>query len=123
MQTCLSCTVYVFQCPSCGEIHENLTPGPYEIFHVKCSCGKYVPATAFNGRNNLAALCPVCKCPIACGFAEQFGIQTAGNTSSGKTTFIAAFFHEYKNILPRNIKCSFYPKMTSRNLIYISIRA
>ena len=102
--------VPLFQCPSCGEIHENLTPGPYGIFHVKCSCGKYLPATAFNGRNNLAALCPACKSPLACGFAEQFGIQTAGNTSSGKTTFIAAFFHEYKNILPRNIKCSFYPE-------------
>ena len=102
--------VPLFQCPECGEIHENLTPGPYGIFHVKCSCGKYLPATVFNGRNNLAALCPACKNNLACGYAEQFGIQTAGNTSSGKTTFIAAFFHEYKNFLPGNIKCSFYPE-------------
>ena len=102
--------VPLFQCPSCGEIHENLTPGPYGIFRVKCSCGKYLPATVFNGRNNLAALCPVCKNPLVCGYAQQFGIQTVGNTSSGKTTFINAFFHEYKNFLPKNIKCSFYPE-------------
>ncbi len=102
--------VPLFQCPNCGRIHENLTPGPYGIFHVKCSCGKLLPSTAFNGRNDLAAFCPNCRYPLASGYAEQFGIQLAGSTSAGKTTFLAAFFHNYKEILPAKVKCKFYPE-------------
>ena len=98
----------MFQCPKCHTLH-ILHPGPYGIFHTKCSCGELLPTTAFNGRNNLVAFCPVCREPLK-GYAEHFGIQVVGSTSSGKTTYLASFFHEYLSQLPSYIKSSCTPQ-------------
>ena len=94
--------VPLFQCPQCGTLHKNLTPGPYGIFRVKCTCGTLLPTTVFNGRSKLKAFCPYCNENFAHGGAAQFGIQIVGPVSSGKTTFLAAFWHEYSNILKRS---------------------
>lgn len=98
----------LFLCPKCGTPH-TLHPGPYGVFHIKCSCGEVLPTTAFNGRNNLAAICPVCHHPVE-GYARHFGIQVVGNTSAGKTTYLASFFHEYLCQLPSYIKYSCNPQ-------------
>lgn len=87
--------VPLFECPSCGQLHPKLTPGPYGTFHRKCSCGESLPTTVFNGRSSLKAYCPYDQTELASGGARQFGIQLVGNTSSGKTTFLAAFWHQY----------------------------
>ena len=105
----------LFQCPKCGAIHD-LVPGPYGIFHVQCSCGNLLATTAFNGRNNLTAICPKCKNDTLPGYAEQFGIQIVGGTSAGKTTFMTAFFHEYKDRLPSWVKCSYTPENEFKKL-------
>ena len=105
----------LFQCPKCGAVHD-LVPGPYGIFHVQCSCGNLLATTAFNGRNNLTAICPKCKNDTLPGYAEQFGIQIVGGTSAGKTTFLTAFFHEYKDKLPSWIRCSYTPENEFKKL-------
>ena len=98
----------LFLCPKCGTPH-ILQPGPYGVFHTKCLCGEVLPTTAFNGRNNLAAICPVCRHPLK-GYAEHFGIQVVGSTSAGKTTYLSSFFHEYLRQLPSYIKYSCAPQ-------------
>ncbi|MDR1149259.1 MAG: hypothetical protein LBK66_11575 [Spirochaetaceae bacterium] len=87
--------VPVFICPKCGMRHEKLTPGPYGILTQKCSCGKRLPTACFNGRSRLKAECPKCASGLAASDARQFGIQLVGAKESGKTSFLAAFWHEY----------------------------
>lgn len=87
--------VPVFRCPECGTPHVNLTPGAYGVFAIKCSCGSKLPTTIFNGRSQLEALCPYCETPLAASDAKQFGIQLVGGVSSGKTTFLTAYWHLY----------------------------
>ncbi len=85
-----------FKCPQCNNVFsESLTPGPYGVFHINCpSCKNKLPTTVFNGRSKLDAVCPACGTDFASGTSVQFGIQCVGNTQSGKTSFLAAFFHE-----------------------------
>ena len=99
--------VPLFQCPTCGTLHRNLTPGPYGVWRVKCTCGTSLPTTIFNGRSKLKAFCPYCNESFAHGSATQFGIQIVGPVSSGKTTFLAAFWHEYSNILKRSFSVNY----------------
>jgi GTPase SAR1 family protein len=87
--------VPVFICPNCGRQHKKLTPGPYGILTQKCSCEKRLPATCFNGRSRYKAVCPFCDSGLAASDARQFGIQLVGAKESGKTSFLAAFWHEY----------------------------
>lgn len=87
--------VPVFSCPDCGTEHRNLTPGPYGIINRKCSCGKQLSTTFFNGRSALTASCPFCVTELAASDARQFGIQLVGGVSAGKTTLLAAFWHMY----------------------------
>jgi len=84
-----------FICPDCGMEHKKLTPGPYGIWGRKCSCGKYLSTTYFNGRSRYMAVCPFCSSELATSDARQFGIQLVGGVSTGKTTFLASFWHEY----------------------------
>jgi len=87
--------VPIFVCPDCGMEHKKLTPGPYGIIKRKCICGKRMSTTYFNGRSAYKAICPYCTAELAASDAQQFGIQLVGGVSTGKTTFLAAFWHEY----------------------------
>lgn len=87
--------VPTFICPDCGTEHKHLTPGPYGILARKCSCGKRLATTYFSGRSKYTAACPFCASEFAASDARQFGIQLVGGVSAGKTTFLAAFWHEY----------------------------
>jgi len=88
--------VPVFVCPDCGMEHKKLTPGPYGILKRKCSCDTCLSTTYFNGRSEYKAICPFCATDLAASDAQQYGIQLVGGVSSGKTTFLAAFWHEYQ---------------------------
>lgn len=96
---CANCkrisVVPVFVCFNCGAEHKKLTPGPYGVFHIKCSCGVQLPTSFINGRSRLKALCPYCATELAASDARQYGLQLVGGVSSGKTTFLAAFWHLY----------------------------
>ncbi len=87
--------VPVFICSNCGMEQRKLTPGPYGIFHRKCVCEEQLPTTFINGRSLLKAACPFCAADLEASDARQFGIQLVGGVSTGKTTFLAAFWHEY----------------------------
>lgn len=85
--------VPVFLCDQCGEEHKKLTPGPYGIFKRTCGCGNELPTTVFSGRSKLEALCPFDYTPLAASNAQQIGVQLVGSTQSGKTTYLASFWH------------------------------
>ena len=87
--------VPVFVCPGCGMEHRKLTPGPYGILERRCTCGMRLSTTYFSGRSEYKAICPFCTAELATSDAKQFGIQLVGGVSTGKTTFLAAFWHEY----------------------------
>jgi GTPase SAR1 family protein len=87
--------VPAFVCPDCGLEHRKLTPGPYGILERKCVCGNHLATTYFNGRSKYTATCPFCASELAVSDARQYGIQLVGGVSTGKTTFLAAFWHEY----------------------------
>lgn len=119
---CANCkrisVVPVFCCPDCGAQHQNLTPGPYGIFTVKCACGKKLPTTIFNGRSKLEAQCPYCQTTLAASDARQFGIQLVGGVSAGKTTFLAAYWHRYIEELRNDTTLEFscFPEEAFREL-------
>ena len=85
--------VPAFLCNQCGVQHNKLIPGPYGIFRRTCSCGNSLPTTIFSGRSELEALCPRDFTPLATSKSKQIGIQMVGCTKSGKTTFLASFWH------------------------------
>ena len=104
--------VPMFICPDCGAEHFNLTPGPYGVIRKKCSCGRELPTTIFTGRSKLEAHCPFCYEHIASSDCRQYGFQLVGSTNSGKTTFLAAFWHEYLDKLKaqQHIEYECFPK-------------
>ena len=91
----------MFQCPTCGQLH-RLVPQYDGIFNVRCDCGTLLPTTVFNGRSKLKAFCPLCRESFVHGGASQIGIQIVGPVSAGKTTFLAALWHDYKNLVRRS---------------------
>ncbi|MDR1802843.1 MAG: hypothetical protein LBQ94_04495 [Treponema sp.] len=112
-----------FICPDCGMEHKKLTPGPYGVFKRKCSCEKKMSTTYFNGRSKYRAVCPFCASGLAASDAQQFGIQLVGGVSTGKTTFLTAFWHEYLEYIEplkktRNISLTTIPKAAFADLEY-----
>jgi GTPase SAR1 family protein len=100
--------------------HKKLTPGPYGILERKCTCGKPLSTTYFNGRSKYKAACPFCTSELAASDAQQFGIQLVGGVSTGKTTFLAAFWHEYLARLKvmRGVSISTVPETAFEELEY-----
>lgn len=93
----------MFRCsnPDCGRIHTRLVPGPYGIWHRTCVCGTKLPTVFLLGRSKLKAVCPKCYWGInkavemASSDSMQFSISLVGGTSSGKTTMLSAYWHEF----------------------------
>ena len=90
-----------FECPSCGLEHKNLVPGPYGVMKRKCACGNMLATTFIGGRSQYKAHCPFCDTEMFSSSSRQYGIQLVGGVGTGKTTFLAAFWHEYKAWLNR----------------------
>ena len=100
-----------FICPNCGKQHQKLVPSYTRgTFYHKCTCGRNLPTTIFIGRSQLKAACPFCTTELATSNAEQFGIQIIGGVSTGKTTFMSAFWHSYeKKIKTQKISYKKFP--------------
>lgn len=92
----------MFECPQCGNKHARLVPGPYGIWHRRCSCGKKLPTTFLLGRSALKAFCPVCGNELAASDVQQFSLSVVGGTSSGKTVLLTAFYHNFLEALDKN---------------------
>jgi GTPase SAR1 family protein len=86
------CPLYL--CEGCNTWHAKLTPGKYGLFHRRCSCGKRLPTTIFNGRSKLHAKCR-CGCEFPVGISRNFGVQLVGGSNAGKSTFLATFWNIY----------------------------
>lgn len=84
----------VYVCPNCGKKHTRLVPSIYGIFNRRCECGYRLPATFFNGRQKLQALCPNClKKGVETvigdgGYHFDMCIPIIGGPSAGKTCYI-----------------------------------
>lgn len=88
-----------FVCPTCGLEHKKLVPGPYGVMKRKCSCGTMLATTFLQGRSEYEAHCPFCTTTLFSSSSRQYGIQLVGGIATGKTTFLAAFWHDYKGWL------------------------
>jgi hypothetical protein len=106
---CTVCTkssaylIPTYLCPNCGREHTRLTPGVYGILKRECNCGTIIPATFFNGRRDLKAICPNpdCKAPIYGKESKPICIPIVGGSAVGKTIFITAFVKQFaESIVP-----------------------
>lgn len=88
-----------FRCPHCGMIHERLIPAKSGLLFVRCSCGHFLPCTVLSKRDRLDPVCPKCDRNLAASNAREFSIQVIGGDSAGKTAFISAFQHIYREII------------------------
>lgn len=92
-------------CPNCGEIHKKLCSNQYGIFNHLCTCGCYLGSTFLTGKGKLHFMCKHCNEIITTGATRPFVIQLLGGTSSGKTVYLSALFHEFQNNMDmHNIK-------------------
>jgi len=108
-----------YECPSCRNVHKKLTPGLYGLVSTNCAypratsrkrkigfdstndlCNKKLPLY-MTSKNELHmySVCPHCGARKTTGTSENHGIQLVGASSSGKTTFLTAFWHIYRQRL------------------------
>lgn len=96
-----------YVCPDCGEVHTQLVPGKYGVWKHKCECGNKIPCTFINGRMKLTSVCPMCGHEHVANGIRPIVFQLIGGSKSGKTVFLAAFFHQYFERLDRNAGISY----------------
>lgn len=94
----------VYECPGCGELHTNLTPGSYGIIKRTCICGRKIPTTFFNGRSRLKGYCPFCldagrDTAIENQENTPVCIPVVGASSVGKTAFLTGFANQLVNVV------------------------
>lgn len=89
-------------CPHCHRLHKKLVPGIYGILHHKCECGELLPSTFFTGRNHLDAYCPYCEERLHVTGTKSVLVQLVGAPNTGKTVFLASYFHEYFEKIKQN---------------------
>ncbi len=90
-------------CPNCYAIHTKLLPNKYGVFNHQCECGCVLGATFLTGKNKLHRRCKICNQEINTEETRSLVLQLLGGTSTGKTVYLAALFHElYENIKNHN---------------------
>jgi hypothetical protein len=107
--TCPKCshhTVPHFRCPMCSRLLQDLRPSFYGVFHVHCVCGARLPTLDWNGRLELAKVCPNCSADLLhedFGSEPEYRIAVVGATSSGKSNLmIAALWQLEQHFAPAN---------------------
>ena len=61
-----------------------------------------LPSTFITGRSKLDAFCPNCDSPIVASDARPIVFQLVGGSKAGKTVYLAAYFHQFLEMLHRN---------------------
>lgn len=90
-------------CPNCHTIHTKLLPNKYGVFNHQCECGCFLGATFLTGKNKLHCRCKICNEEIKTGATRPIVLQLLGGTSTGKTVYLSALFHElHENINNHN---------------------
>ena len=85
-----------YTCPQCGRVHDDLVPGITGLMYARCQCGMFLPATIALGKDKLPACCPSCKHELAASNVREFSILLTGGNTSGKTAYLSAFQHVYR---------------------------
>lgn len=106
-----------FRCPHCNEVHEQLIPAKSGLLFARCSCGHFLPCAVLTKRDRLASICPKCNRDLAASNTKSFSIQVIGGDSAGKTAFISAFQHMYRDNINQE-KCAIRgePKAAFENI-------
>lgn len=109
-----------YVCPKCNTHHDNLIPGRYGILKRRCKCGKELSTMYINGRNNLPAVCPVCKsgngAKIERNSRDICCIPIIGGRDAGKTCFISTAILELeKHFIAKKW---FFTQLSSNNSEY-----
>lgn len=94
-----SALIPYYRCPSCGEIHRWLVPNKYGVWKHKCNCGEAIPSTFLNGRSKITAICPYCDSELVASEVRPVVFQLIGGSRAGKTVYLAAFYHEFINMI------------------------
>lgn len=94
-----------FRCPHCNEVYEQLVPAQSGLLFARCSCGHFLPCAVLSKRDKLAPVCPKCNRDLAASNTKSFSIQVIGGDSAGKTAFISAFQHMYRDNVDQE-KCA-----------------
>ena len=95
-------SIPVYVCPKCRTKHDRLHPGFYGILSRRCTCGKQLPTTFFNGRQKLEARCPHCNCDIKDGgLHASWCIPVVGGPDSGKTCYITMTMMSLEKTAPK----------------------
>lgn len=84
----------MYLCDQCGAVHD-LTPTEKEVFYLTCRCGEKLPKLPQYGRNDLILVCPN-HSPLFLigknvGTYPEILLPVVGNTSTGKSSFLAAW--------------------------------
>ena len=116
--------VPAFVCPNCKRMHTKLIPSAYGILHHICKCGKELPCTFFNGRNQLQAVCPRCSDEEHKIFirlhsnVHPISIQLVGASGAGKSVYLASAIIKFMETLSvrSDIKASETDKIKSDRL-------
>lgn len=94
----------LYKCPVCGAEHGHLISSVrFGPFFRRCSCGAYLPASRFFGRNRLEACCPHgdCGLPLLSQDSVPVTIAVIGGSNVGKSQFIMdMIFLLIKKVLP-----------------------
>lgn len=117
-------TVPAFVCPDCKRMHTKLVPSAYGILHHVCKCGKELPCTFFNGRDQLQAVCPRCSDEEHKIFirlhsnVHPISIQLVGALGAGKSVYLASAIIKFMETLSvcADIKVSETDKIKSDSL-------
>lgn len=94
-----------FRCPHCNEVYKQLVPARSGLLFARCSCGHFLPCAVLSKRDRLAPVCPKCNRDLAASNTKSFSIQVIGGDSAGKTAFISAFQHMYRDSVDQE-KCA-----------------
>ena len=91
----------------CGAEHRKLVPSKYGILQRTCNCGRKLPTTFLNGREQLYSVCPVCGTEITKSKARQIAIPVIGGPSVGKTCFVNMAVNEMSTSIAQDAGWSF----------------
>lgn len=119
-----TCVLPHFVCPKCGVLHRRLFPNQFGCLFHRCKCGQRLPASFWNGRAALKALCPVCGESLDEAQARPVCVPLIGRPGSGKSEFLVRACQEVLRFVPANGgQAQIHPEDRSRYAALVSALA
>lgn len=93
-----------FRCPSCSNLHYDISPGALGLRERICQCGTTLPVGVLEASKYMQAVCPHdgCHADLAPGSGTRrlASVPVFGTVSSGKSTFIHSAAARMETDLP-----------------------